>query len=315
MKKLFIISNSIDSTSDVLISLCNKYNVEHFRWNIDLWQSYQITVSSTESKIEINSRSIDILNDDYVTIWRKPFINLADISVPIPSTEKKFIQEQFNSWLQYLCSIFRKRNALRLVEPLGDRILPKLTQLSIAKKYFKVPEYCFSTKSSILESTEIITKPLGDPTISDGKILYTTKVKKQDLFYPYPWFTQSGIIGGSDVTCVHILGRNYFFKSEFQRSANNLDWRTEINSENQSRWVVFETIHLEILNEATNQFMNDCGLKYGRLDFILSDDELFFLECNPNGQFGWLDHPVNLSLHKSFFDAIQSEKSILKISI
>lgn len=314
MKKLFVISNSIDATSDALISLCKKSNMDHFRWNVDLWENYEVNVDNSQSKIAINNRIIDLINDDYLTIWRKPFINLIEPKDPIPATEKKFLQEQFHAWLHYVCSISRRKKSLRLVEPLGDRLLPKLTQLSIAKKIFNIPEYCFSTCGSNLEANEVITKPLGDPTVSDGKILYTTKVIKENLLHSYPWLTQSAIIGGQDITCVHILGVNYFYKCEYQRDRSRIDWRTEINSGQQSRWLKIPENQIGEWNNAANQFMQDCRLKYGRLDFILSkENNLIFLECNPNGQFGWLDNSSNLELHKAFFNAIQSEDSILDL--
>lgn len=314
MKKLFIISNSIDATADALISLCNKNGIDHFRWNIDLWENYEINVCKNISTISVNNRWIDLINDDYLTIWRKPFINLAETKDPIPKSEKKFIQEQFNAWLHYICAITRNKKSLRLIEPLGDRLLPKLIQLSIAEKYFNTPDYCFSTMGSSLNSPEIITKPLGDPTISDGKIFYTTKVNKETLYHPYPWLTQTAIIGGSDITCVHILGKNYFYRSAYQRDESSIDWRTEINSEHQSTWSRVPHNQIEQWDKATNLFMNETKLKYGRLDFILTkENELNFLECNPNGQFGWLDDPANLELHEAFFNAILSEESILDL--
>jgi len=49
--------------------------------------------------------------------------------------------------------------------------------------------------------------------------------------------------------------------------------------------------------------MQCLGLHYGRLDFILHDDILYFLECNSNGQFGWLDDKNTMALHREFLAA------------
>jgi len=35
--------------------------------------------------------------------------------------------------------------------------------------------------------------------------------------------------------------------------------------------------------------MNNLGLKFGRIDFLLKNNEYFFLEVTPNGQWAWLD--------------------------
>ena len=49
--------------------------------------------------------------------------------------------------------------------------------------------------------------------------------------------------------------------------------------------------------------MREFGLNYGRLDFIEENDIFYFLECNANGQFGWLDDKKTLYLHKKFVEA------------
>lgn len=36
-------------------------------------------------------------------------------------------------------------------------------------------------------------------------------------------------------------------------------------------------------------FMRECGLRYGRLDFVTKGQSYYFLEVNPNGQWAWLD--------------------------
>ena len=56
--------------------------------------------------------------------------------------------------------------------------------------------------------------------------------------------------------------------------------------------------------------MNEFELNYGRLDFIEEQDNFYFLEVNPNGQFGWLDFIKNdnkFILHNKFTDAFLEE--------
>ena len=49
--------------------------------------------------------------------------------------------------------------------------------------------------------------------------------------------------------------------------------------------------------------MKEFDLRYGRLDFIEENDIFYFLECNPNGQFGWLDDTKTFHLHNKFVEA------------
>jgi D-alanine-D-alanine ligase-like ATP-grasp enzyme len=60
---------------------------------------------------------------------------------------------------------------------------------------------------------------------------------------------------------------------------------------------------LDSLKEKTKALMKEFKLKYGRLDFIEENDSFYFLECNPNGQFGWLDDFNTLHLHNKFVDS------------
>jgi len=56
--------------------------------------------------------------------------------------------------------------------------------------------------------------------------------------------------------------------------------------------------------------MKEFDLNYGRLDFIQDKEFFYFLEVNPNGQFGWLDFIYDekkFILHNKFVDAFLEE--------
>lgn len=59
-------------------------------------------------------------------------------------------------------------------------------------------------------------------------------------------------------------------------------------------------------------FMQEMGLKFGRLDFIIGGKVPQFLEVNPCGQFGWLDDE-DRKLHKEVADAIQEPSSTITL--
>jgi hypothetical protein len=49
--------------------------------------------------------------------------------------------------------------------------------------------------------------------------------------------------------------------------------------------------------------MGAASLKFGRLDFIVSLGTTWFLEVNPNGQYGWLDGP-DLYIHRRILHSL-----------
>ena len=120
---------------------------------------------------------------------------------------------------------------------------------------------------------------------------------------PYPWFFQKMINKGKDVTAVYIDGEVFFYYCEFKRGSDSIDWRVEINQKDQSKWFLLEHKSLNELKEKTKLLMKEFDLRYGRLDFIEENDIFYFLECNPNGQFGWLDDTQAFNLHNKFVEA------------
>lgn len=299
---LLIITNSVDITSDILCTICEEHQISVFRWNIDLWDKYQVNFTSTHKTIsDPCGFCVDLSDESLVMLWRKPHLDLFDAAgYSISKESKKYARTQVREWLNFIVEWLRRTKRLKLIDPMGDTKVPKLLQLEIASKYFSIPAYEFFThRSTVAEIRESIAKSLGDPSVGE-KILYTTRVEKENLITPFPWFTQEKVSGGKDVTCVYINGQSWFYTCEFKRGGNAIDWRVEINTPGQSEWN--RTFHSDTAEwgSSVKLFMEEVGLLYGRLDFILLNDDLIFLECNTNGQFGWLDKEPTRPLHREF---------------
>jgi hypothetical protein len=306
MTTLLIPTNSVDGTCDALIDLARQSNYPVLRWNVDLWQHYETVFNGEFIQIsDPAGRVVDTRAKDLLLLWRKPYVDLMNFDgLGLKSTDRVQAKSQIGQWLRTLSVIMKSDGRTRLVEPYADNRLPKLYQLSVAREYFRVPRTHYSIGEPTEDfSTEVITKALGDPSIRNGRIFYTRRVNPRELYRPYPWFLQQALIGGHDVTCVYILGKCYFFISEYLRTADAIDWRVEINSKHCSAWKPLQHPTLGQWEHAVRKYMQRLQLHYGRLDFIMQGREIFFLECNSNGQFGWLDDPISMRLHKEFLAA------------
>jgi hypothetical protein len=307
--KLLISTNSMDGTADALVSVAAERGLEVFRWNIDLWRHYDLRVHGTGFVLEDpTGRTVDASSDDVLMIWRKPFTEYMDFEdQSLESIDCAHARTQMDVYLQSLVALLRTRGLVRLVEPFADRRLPKLHQLYLARDLFAVPKFLFSIRGDPADlGPEVVTKPLGDPGLGGNRMLYTRRVDPARLCRPFPWFQQRALIGGQDVTCVHISGKSHFYVCAYPRGKESIDWRVEINGDNPPAWSKLEHPAIVKWEEAVGAFMRRAGLHYGRLDFILIDNELYFLECNSNGQFGWLDDLETLTLHREFLDAVCS---------
>lgn len=296
---LLVLTNSLDGSSDIIVELCKDAKVDVFRFNIDLFEDYEIKFSKDTFIIaDPVNRRVDLLSDNYRLLWRKPFLDLVNRD----SMEEvnPIVRGQYQSLLRTMVELAKSRKLLSVVEPYGEQRLPKLRQLDEARHLFSVPDYEFSVQESRLKSKLTVTKPLGDPSTLGNSVFYTSIVQSEDLERPFPWFLQEAIVGGIDITGVYIDGKTWFFESDFERGASKIDWRTEINSSHQSRWKAWNNGTSMDLQARVYKLMTNWQLRYGRLDFILAEnDQLWFLECNPNGQFGWLDDG-DLTLHRAF---------------
>lgn len=304
-KSALILSNSVDGTADALVSLMGGIGIRAFRWNIDLWEDYELALNDSgllfsgpiQDPIYISATSTKL-------IWRKPFVEYITKRNESKINEEDivFLRNQTRAFLQEISAYFRSKQRL-FIDPISENIWPKLKQLSLAKNYFPVPNYDFSFRKPSAGFTnsnnKFITKPLGNPSVGKD-VFYTKQIDPSGLERPFPWFLQEAIVGGRDATAVFIDETVRLFLCHFNRDEKNLDWRVEINSELQSPW---EQVSVPTdLHKQICEFMRSMGLRYGRLDFIKIDNNYLFLECNINGQFGWLDNE-NLSIHKDFLSA------------
>jgi hypothetical protein len=313
---LVIFTNSVDGTSDILLDLARDCGQQVIRWNADLWQSYELCFDGHRFLIfDPAGRCIDLSASDTLLLWRKPFLDQMDFgNLRIAAADENQARSQIREWLHAVVSLAGLQGRLRLVDPHGDRRVPKLFQLQVACEYFVIPQSQFGISGpQNLPKSDVIVKPLGDPGVSDSRIFYTQRVDLTQLFRPFPWFFQEAVLGGHDVTCVYIFGSCHFFVCDFARENNSVDWRVEINTPLQSKWKPLQHSKIMEWEIATQGLMSRLGLHYGRLDFILRENELLFLECNSNGQFGWLDDADSLNLHREFFLALFSEDAAVKI--
>jgi hypothetical protein len=270
--KTLILTDSYDATTDLLIHYIGNSKV--FRLNIDQWHETKIHISSESIKISVLNNKI---SDEEISkvLWRKPLNYELETDNYVSSELKYIFREIFN--------FFSIQNKTILVTPNIERYVGKIVQMKVAGNYFNVPGWAVSLNNN-LENGQCVVKSLATEKTNNNKIIYTTKVFKEDLDPKFPWLLQNLINADLDVTIVFINGKCFSF--ELQREKNLIDWRKEINKNNQI-W----KIHLidKEMEDKINSLMNDLNLKFGRLDFLYNSEGYHFLEVNPNGQWAWLD--------------------------
>ena len=303
--KVLILTNSLDGSSDIIVKILKKKNIKFLRWNIDLWDKYEIYFNQNYFEISDPLNNSVSTKDKLKILWRKPITDYMyyGFKDEEKNPDHEYAKSEIRSVLHSIISITRESKKKSIfIDPIDEFNLPKLKQLSIAKKYFKILPYEFSILKKNINFKKSVTKPLGNSMVGK-KIMYTSLVDQDKVIRPYPWFFQEALIEGKDVTSVFIKDESFFFYCDFNRKKNAIDWRKEINTSKQSKWFPLKHKFLNSLKKNNLLLMKKFKLNYGRLDFIQKGDDFYFLECNPNGQFGWLDNPKTYYLHSKFVDA------------
>ncbi|WP_346655839.1 hypothetical protein [Streptomyces sp. RFCAC02] len=80
-----------------------------------------------------------------------------------------------------------------------------------------------------------------------------------------------------------------------------LDWRT---SYGRNTYTVVDTP--PGIRASLFSYLRCFGLVFGAFDFAVTDrDAWIFLECNPSGQWAWLEHETGLPMVAAFADLLE----------
>jgi hypothetical protein len=268
-----------DATSDLLAS--------HFSTNvvrIDLDSLHLDTFRWTQEAVQV--RGLDIRWERISAVyWRKPADPILHDLPPIEGFELRQRLHIFRS----LSAVARQQGIWHLVDPLHEYRFPKPLQLLHARRYFATPKWEISTGLGAGIPEPIVTKALSPVPVMGDRGMVTAAVPNPEKLDPrFTWYLQSAIAAALDATVVYCLGKVWGYSLDRPEAGGWIDWRLKMSNHIDGAWKPQE-IPPEIA-QGINELMRGLGLHYGRLDFLVDKKgNWWFLEVNPNGQFGWLD--------------------------
>ena len=151
----------------------------------------------------------------------------------------------------------------------------------------------------------IITKTLYArmPRTEDGRlsgVIYTSDVPPDRYRDPTIATTahlfQAKLVGKADLR-VTVVG-DTVFATEI-KNPGELDWRR--NHDN----ITYRPYELpDAIVVGVHRLMRSLGLFFGALDFVLTDRGHQFIEINPNGQWGWIEHQTGQPISRALAAAL-----------
>ncbi len=298
ISKILIITCSYDKTIDYIIEK-NKYRANFFRFNVDLFADYGITISNSYWEISYRNNTINS-NTTLSIYYRKP--TFPDTSDFAPEY-RRIINSDILAIIDGLANSF---SGVVLTKPyLLRQAENKIFQLIYAKSHsILMPESFIGNNDrwKYINNQRII-KPIsvGKIETSSGIAIIQTNLMHENDSYDSPELTpiyiQEYIKKDFEVR-ITVVDDDFFAVKIV--SDNMIDWRAGNNNQ-------YELIDTPIeIRNCIKMMMKDFQLRFGAIDYVVGNDgKWYFLEINPNGQ--WLECILGLSISDSIMKILLGE--------
>lgn len=320
---LLIISNKIDQHVDIVITHLYQEGIPFFRWNTEDFltnHKFSLYTNGLNENITIElvaeERKIN-LNHIHKVWYRRP----GKITVTQEITNQRAIDlttEETQTILQGLWLLLKDR--IWISNPISNQKMGnKLFQIKLAQKVgLQLPESIITNdpmeaRKFIKSHEKVITKMISGriPKNSRGNsAIYTNQVSKSisddqlDKVKFVPTLFQEYIPKKVELRITIVENDVFTCAIDSQKSERTrVDWR-RYDFKNVPHFS-FE-LPQQIKNQLIN-FMREENLKFATFDMILMPNEKYiFLECNPNGQWYWIEELTGLPITKRLIQLLKS---------
>ncbi|MCK4442026.1 MAG: hypothetical protein KAU90_08455 [Sulfurovaceae bacterium] len=304
---IFIITDKEDKHANTVISKLPSMSYFRFNLDIDSLKKTYITYQNNEWRLSQNGMSITSYEIDVIY----PRTTFVKVSLEDSNIEKTDFKIWKGEWDQLLLGIYFTLRDKKWFIPLKDayRAENKYLQYFIAKGVgFNLPKFLVSNNKTDLlhfssEYKDVVIKFMNQEIYKDnkGKIkgIFVNKINQDTLLdfnedSENPIVLQNYIEKKYEVRYIVVGNKHFVCKIESQKSEiTKVDWR---------RYDIPNTPHYpieapEYIQNKVNKFMKNLNLTYGALDFIVTNDnQWYFLEINPMGQFLWIEDLTELQI-------------------
>lgn len=313
---LLIVSNKNDIHVDVLVERLIKRKILFFRWNIEDLSDQFLSILTINNNVDINLLTKDdkfFLQDIKVVWYRRP----GEIEIHPDIKELDYRHFAQREWLSMLRGLwFLLEDKFWITNPFSDqRIGNKVFQLHLARKCgLKMPPTLITNNPVEVEKffriyEWVAIKCCSVGYVNKSKLIYTNKICFEDIKDKLNLIKYSPIIFQQYIEKklefrITVIDEDFFACAiDSQKSERTkVDWRRyDFQNVPHYPFDLPEDIKLKLLN-----FMKESRLIFATFDMALtSDGEYMFFECNPNGQWYWIEILTGLKIADKLADLIQ----------
>jgi glutathione synthase/RimK-type ligase-like ATP-grasp enzyme len=309
-----IVTNKRDLTSDFIVLELQRRNLSYLRLNTeDITQStFSYTPHDDKWLLFLSNTTID-LTQVKAAYFRRP-----GIPEPIENIQTSDVRQYCAmEWTALLQSLYwaigeRWLNSPQMIS-LAEN---KIRQLNLAWRLgFLVPQTTItndpSTFSAFLKPQEMVGKPLKNSLVKDNstdRVLFTTRLQnrlniEQDEIRACPIIIQQEIKKEYDIR-VTVVGNQIFAATIDSQK----DHSTEVDWRRTSKPDLEHSIYKlpSELEQRCIALTAALGLRFGAIDLILDKNgKHWFLEINPNGQWGWIQIRTGLPIAEAIVSELE----------
>lgn len=310
---IFLLTNQEDLTTDYIVRELNSRDLEFHRVNTDSLEEFSVSLEPSSSSFQIVGKHIKVdSNNVTAAYFRRPKApKLASVS----SAYRQYAQSEWDSVFRSLYFYIGNR---WLNHPSHIQIAEdKPNQLKLAHDIgFLVPETyitnCFEKAQTLSNKYSMVAKPLKQALIrceGNDQVIFTTDVtsiseRERAEIRLCPVIYQQRIPKIFDIR-VTVVGNKVYpvaiHSQEFEETKS--DWRRGSNPN-----LTHEVIDLPYkIKNMCVRFVRMQQLRFGAIDLVKDlNEDYWFLECNPNGQWAWIEHRTGLPIAEAIVDELVS---------
>lgn len=330
---ILVITNKEDVHPTPVINILNKRNIPVFRLNTEsLLTDYDFCwwsdCDKTSFFITNRKTGLRLDGEELTTVWDRRPERPSELLIKGTDAIDKHNIEEAAGFLRFLRSNIADKPSLGSIK-FDGLACSKMEQIRIAQIVgLNVPSTCFSNRQKDIvamaeQYDELVLKPIESNGIfaedeNHEYVFYTQKVLSETIlnapleaFTQTVSFVQNYIPKAFELRVTIVAGKVFTCKIESQHLAEDkgkVDWRQ--GSEKGLKYAPF--FLPEDISQKCLRFLCLIKLNFGAFDFIVTPSgEYVFLECNPNGQWLWIELETGLKISEAIADALETGDGLI----
>jgi len=323
---ILLITNKEDAHPTPVINYLKERNSFIFRFNTEaLLTDYQFkwwcNAKETDFIITNTINGLEVQGSKITAIWdRRPSPPTTLLYENSEADINKHNLEEAHGFLSFLR--YYLSDVFSIGSIIYDRVsASKMLQLKVAKELgMQVPATCFSNiKKEIIEFSSdfdyITLKPIDNGNVYLGDeleyIFFSQKVNSSSIvnlpeesFSQTVNFVQNYIEKLYEIRVTVVCEKIFACKIDSQcldENKGKVDWR-----QGYDYGLKHEIYNLpESVSEFCLKYLQRMKLNFGCFDFIVTPDKQYvFLECNPNGQWLWIENETGMKISEAIANSL-----------